>query len=56
MSGGPPDQFGEVAARVDEAWEAEGRAGKPRKAALPCSTGVEQVDPLAEACRSVVAH
>jgi alkanesulfonate monooxygenase SsuD/methylene tetrahydromethanopterin reductase-like flavin-dependent oxidoreductase (luciferase family) len=34
MSGGPPDQFGELAEKVDDAWAAEGRDDKPRKAAL----------------------
>jgi alkanesulfonate monooxygenase SsuD/methylene tetrahydromethanopterin reductase-like flavin-dependent oxidoreductase (luciferase family) len=34
MGGGAPDQFGELAAKVDEAWQAEGRSGKPRKLSL----------------------
>jgi alkanesulfonate monooxygenase SsuD/methylene tetrahydromethanopterin reductase-like flavin-dependent oxidoreductase (luciferase family) len=34
MSGGAADQFGELAGKVDEAWEAEGRHDRPRKAAL----------------------
>jgi alkanesulfonate monooxygenase SsuD/methylene tetrahydromethanopterin reductase-like flavin-dependent oxidoreductase (luciferase family) len=32
--GAAPDQFGQMAAAVDAAWAAEGRAGKPRKAGL----------------------
>jgi alkanesulfonate monooxygenase SsuD/methylene tetrahydromethanopterin reductase-like flavin-dependent oxidoreductase (luciferase family) len=34
MPGLPPDQFGELARKVDEAWSSEGRSGKPRKLAL----------------------
>jgi alkanesulfonate monooxygenase SsuD/methylene tetrahydromethanopterin reductase-like flavin-dependent oxidoreductase (luciferase family) len=34
MGGGPPDQFKEGAAKIDAAWEAAGREGKPRKMAL----------------------
>jgi alkanesulfonate monooxygenase SsuD/methylene tetrahydromethanopterin reductase-like flavin-dependent oxidoreductase (luciferase family) len=34
MGGGPPDQFKDGAAKIDAAWEAAGRDGKPRKMAL----------------------
>jgi alkanesulfonate monooxygenase SsuD/methylene tetrahydromethanopterin reductase-like flavin-dependent oxidoreductase (luciferase family) len=34
MGGGPPDAFPEALAKLREAWEAEGREGTPRTAAL----------------------
>ena len=34
MGGGAPHQFSEAAARVEAAWEAAGREGKPRKMSL----------------------
>jgi alkanesulfonate monooxygenase SsuD/methylene tetrahydromethanopterin reductase-like flavin-dependent oxidoreductase (luciferase family) len=34
MGGQPPEQFAQMAPKVDEAWEKAGRAGRPRKAAL----------------------
>jgi alkanesulfonate monooxygenase SsuD/methylene tetrahydromethanopterin reductase-like flavin-dependent oxidoreductase (luciferase family) len=34
MGGGPPDQFKQGAAKIDAAWLAAGRDGKPRKMAL----------------------
>ena len=34
MGGGTPDMFAQAAAAVDQAWEAAGRAGRPRKLSL----------------------
>ena len=34
MGGGTPDMFAQAAASVDEAWQAAGRTGRPRKLAL----------------------
>jgi alkanesulfonate monooxygenase SsuD/methylene tetrahydromethanopterin reductase-like flavin-dependent oxidoreductase (luciferase family) len=34
MGGGTPDQFREGVAKLEEAWRAAGRSGRPRKAAL----------------------
>jgi alkanesulfonate monooxygenase SsuD/methylene tetrahydromethanopterin reductase-like flavin-dependent oxidoreductase (luciferase family) len=34
MGAGTPDHFGEMAAKLDAAWDKAGRSGKPRKAAL----------------------
>jgi alkanesulfonate monooxygenase SsuD/methylene tetrahydromethanopterin reductase-like flavin-dependent oxidoreductase (luciferase family) len=34
MGGGAPDRFAQAAARVDQAWQEEGRSGRPRKLCL----------------------
>ena len=34
MGGGPPEMFPEAVAKLEHAWQAEGRDGKPRKLAL----------------------
>jgi alkanesulfonate monooxygenase SsuD/methylene tetrahydromethanopterin reductase-like flavin-dependent oxidoreductase (luciferase family) len=34
MGGGPPDMFAQAAAGVDQAWQAAGRPGRPRKLTL----------------------
>ena len=34
MGGGTPDMFTQAAAAVDQAWQDEGRAGRPRKLSL----------------------
>ena len=34
LGGGPPEQFAELAEKLDVAWERHGREGKPRKLAL----------------------
>jgi alkanesulfonate monooxygenase SsuD/methylene tetrahydromethanopterin reductase-like flavin-dependent oxidoreductase (luciferase family) len=34
MGGGAPDRFAQAAARVDQAWQEEGRSGRPRKLSL----------------------
>ncbi len=34
MGGGPPEMFSQMAGAVDEAWQAAGRSGRPRKLSL----------------------